>query len=187
MPAARTRSMASRYTSVLPEPVTPSTSTTSPRPASHARAMAARASFCPCVSLRPSDSTCLAATSKSSASHSSACFCVIAIPIITPFVWPYPIVSTPRASLYAYSLQPSKCFTASTHSLLAFIFLSSRRLLYRAFIVHKFSEIGYALYHLTADHIVQQCYEPPERCIPADERFQIAKYILRVKPYRSVA
>ena len=49
MPAARTRSMASRYTSVLPEPVTPSTTTTSPRPASHARAMAASASVCPCV------------------------------------------------------------------------------------------------------------------------------------------
>ena len=29
-PAANTRSMAERYTSVLPEPVTPSTSTTSP-------------------------------------------------------------------------------------------------------------------------------------------------------------
>ena len=49
-PWARTRSMAVRYTSVLPEPVTPSTSTTSPDALSVARAIASRAFCCPAVS-----------------------------------------------------------------------------------------------------------------------------------------
>ena len=49
LPWARTRSMASRYTSVLPEPVTPSTRTTSPRPARTASSMAASAASWPAV------------------------------------------------------------------------------------------------------------------------------------------
>ena len=49
-PAASVSSMACRYTSVLPEPVTPSTSTTSPSPRERAASMAASASACPRVS-----------------------------------------------------------------------------------------------------------------------------------------
>ena len=49
-PSASVRSMACRYTSVLPEPVTPSTSTTRPSPAARAASMAATAAFWPSVS-----------------------------------------------------------------------------------------------------------------------------------------
>ena len=49
-PAASVASMACRYTSVLPEPVTPSTSTTSPAPRCRAPSMAASAAACPGVS-----------------------------------------------------------------------------------------------------------------------------------------
>ena len=48
-PAARVASMVCRYTSVLPEPVTPSTTTTSPRAAALASFMTRSASACPGV------------------------------------------------------------------------------------------------------------------------------------------